>query len=131
VIPPNWETDHAQVASKAATAKCVITIPGTRPSINTDLSYPTSTSNTLYEGGCRIQAWTGDSTPVLGDQTLERSTYLVQLDYEAAGILIGALVKVTETSDPDLVGASFTVEKPLMGSLRFNRDLFCVLDKGA
>ena len=130
VIPADWETSHAPVVRKTFTAKCRINRQEIRPVANDDLSYSDEPTQTpLYDGGCRVQSLAGDSQTLQGDEILQRSSYLVALDYDAHGIAPGDVVTVYESNDPDFENLTLTVRAPLDGSLRFERDLYCVIDR--
>lgn len=129
VVPTRWESDHAPVAAGAATATCTIHKPAVTPIANSDLSYTAGSPTLVHSGSCRVQAWTGNTAPTLGDQRLERSTYLVQLEQDVSGVSTGDTVTIATCDDPDLVGETLTVKLSLSGSLRFSRDLLCVLDR--
>lgn len=133
VIPMNWEAAHAPVAAKTHTGTCQIHAPASTPTIGDDLSYeaPTEPTTPLYDGGCRIQKLTvGDAMTTLGDQALVRTRYLVSLDRVAAGIPVGAVVDITNSNDPDLNAGTLTVAQTTGGTLRFERDLICVISEG-
>lgn len=131
VIPHDWETTHAPVVAKTFTAKCRIKNPAGAPTIGDDLDYtPVDATAPVYDDWCRVQKITSDTMPTVGDQVLARSRYLVVLNRDATGVAVGATVDVYESNDPDLNGQVLTVAEPVDGSLRFERDLFCVSDEG-
>lgn len=130
MIPSSWEAEHATVAGKTRTVTCTIRPPASTPAkINPDLSYtPTWRPDAAYEGTCRVQALNNqDRTRLFGDEYQSTTIYLVAIDYEATGIGDGFLVEVTESNDPDLGGKQrLVVIASDLGSLRFERDLYCV-----
>lgn len=85
----------------------------------------------LYVGGCRIQALRAqDRTASLGGQEQRTSGYLVAIDYAAVDIPILATVEVTASSDLTLIepGRRLIVRDIDRGTVRFERDLYCVDD---
>lgn len=131
VIPATWEDAHAPVVAGTLTRACRVTNPAGAPVAADDLTYQAAPAVTVYEGPCRVQAWQDtDVTPRLGDQSLSRVPYLVVLARDAEGVRVGATVEVFHPDDPERVLLTLTVENPVEGSLRWERDLFCVLDRG-
>ena len=132
MIPKNWEANHSPVLDKTHTASCEIRPPASAPvKANSDLSYtPTSPAAPIYSGGCRVQILsraTDQSDRLFGDEHQTDVGYLVAIDYAAGDITPGCLVKITGSNDPQLGGdLSLVVTRVEMGSLRFERDLFCV-----
>lgn len=134
VIPTIWETSHAPVVSKTMTGTCVITAQRTTdvdPIMNADLTYTVPTpAAALYQGSCRVQALkANDNKAVTGEQDQRIATYLVSIERDAAFIPVGAVVKFTASSDETLDSPRrFVVKGADRGTLRFERDLYCVDD---
>lgn len=131
VIPPNWEAEHAKLVARTFTARVKIMPRATSPEINDDLSYDDKgTVSPVYDGGARIQVISGGrdaATQLVGDEPIAKVAYLVVIDREAEPIRRGYLVEVVECSDPTLQGdRRLVVERINRGSLRFERDLYCV-----
>lgn len=131
LIPPGWETAHAIVTKKSFTAciKVWAAADG-NPTINADMSYPTATDTALYDGDARIQVLNiGDTTREFGAEYQATAGYLVVIDL-AADITIdrGCVVQVTSSSDHSLLtaGRRLVVARVDRGSLRWERDLYCV-----
>lgn len=131
VVPPNWETDHATVVAKTLTAVVEIRPRASMPAtINDDLSYtPAASPAPAYSGRARIQVLNGEeSVKVLGEQVRATVAYLVVIDRSAGPIERGHMVKVLAASDPTLLepGRRLVVERLDRGSLRWERDLYCI-----
>lgn len=131
VIPVGFEESHAAVVRKAATARCKVwsQTAGT-PQINDDLTYdPTTEPAPVYDDACRIQALDNkDIVVALGEEVQARSAYLFVLDRSADDIHRGDQVVVTECTDPTLMveGHVLTVARVTRGSLRWERDVYCI-----
>lgn len=126
-----WEGAHAVVVGKAATAEIIVWAPADgSPSVNPDLSYGTATDDALYTGHARVQVLNiGDSSKVFGEEYQTRAGYLVVIDREAdSSIDRGAVVEITSCTDPSLEaeGRRLVVARVDRGSLRWERDLYCV-----
>ena len=131
VISADWETSHAPVVRKTCTATCKVwAAADNAPSINADLSYDAASDTVLYTGSCRIQVLNiGDSTRTLGEEYQAKAGYLVVIDRDANSTIDrGCVVEVTASSDPSLLAAGrrLAVARVDRGSLRFERDLYCV-----
>ncbi len=77
----------------------------------TSMAY-TDAFTPIYTGPCRVQltaAMTGVGTPVAGErvQVVQRAT--VQLPLAVTGVKVDDRVRVTASSDPDLVGNIYRV----------------------
>lgn len=136
VIPADWEQSHAPVARKTFTAAIKIYGPPTAgtAAVNTDLTYePPAAATVLYEGPARIQVLNAQqSATEVGQQSQTTAGYLVAIDRETTGIPVGAAVQIVTSNDPDLAGAvRLYVAHGDRGSLRFERDLYCVDDLSA
>jgi hypothetical protein len=131
VIPANWEESHAVVVGKTFTADVIVwAAADDSPSINADLSYSTASDTQLYDDTARIQVLNiGDSSKVFGEEYQSKAGYLVVIDREAdSDIDRGCVVEVTKSSDPSLLeaGRRLAVARVDRGSLRWERDLYCV-----
>lgn len=132
MIPKNWETSHAPVLVKTHTALCEIRPKPTTPATaNPDLSYtPAAPDEAIYTGECRVQILTratDQNDRLFGDEHQNAVGYLVAVNYDAAGVTPGCLVAITSSNDPDLsADIRMVVTRVEMGSLRFERDLYCV-----
>jgi hypothetical protein len=134
VIPKDWETSHAIVATKTMTGTCRIRPQATsnvEPVMNADLSYDTSTADAaIYTGPCRIQELkTRDTGATVGEQDLRIANYLVTIGRDAGDIPVGALVEVISSTDATLASPRRLVVRTVArGTLRWERDLHCVDD---
>jgi hypothetical protein len=133
VVPERWEEEHAHVVRKTTAASISIWPAkgaGSTPSIGNDLSYATPAAQTaLYEGAARIQVLNaGDNERVFGGEYLTARGYLVVIDRDSdPAIDRGAVVEVTEAGDPSLLTSRRLVVAAVdRGSLRWERDLYCV-----
>jgi len=132
VIPADWETSHAPVVSKTMTTPCVIrnAQPGT-PAFDVALGHSVRPAGfVLYTGNSRVQVLNAqDAGARIGEQDQQTAAYLVVIDREAANIPLGATIEFPTATDPTLLGnRRLVVRKTARGSLRFERDLYCVDD---
>lgn len=132
IIPADWETSHAVPAGKFRTADCTIYGLSTgEPVYDPALGYSVVPEPpVLYTGTARVQVLSAqESSARMGGQNLQAATYLVAIDYAAGEIPLGALVAFTNITDPTLAtGRRLTVAKIDRGSLRWERDLYCIDD---
>lgn len=135
VIPTGWVAGHQPAVNKTMTAACTLRQPGTRQSWDAEAEQNLAVPNDpYYEGGARVQALATQAreVPVADDPTTV-AQYLVVVDAAAGvsgdrvGPAEGDLVTVAGSGDPLLDGQELRVVQVVMGSLRFERDLFCVL----
>lgn len=134
VIPTHWERDHAPVVEKTLTGVCSIYPPpgqgGAEPVMAADLSWEVPDIDPLYtDVPCRVQHHTGSTRPSeQAGQSVMLSEYLVVVPYACDGIPARAVVVFTG-GDPDLLTTpALYVRDPLLGTLRWERDLLCVDD---
>lgn len=134
VIPNDWEDSHATVVRKTFTATVQIFPPfedQTAPVLAADLTYATSAAvDPIYQGGARIQVLNGqETTNLVGDQAQLTAGYLVVVDRDGTDIPPRAVVRILTSTDPTLNdGRRLTVRKVARGSMRWERDLWCVDD---
>jgi hypothetical protein len=129
------------VAVKTMTATIKIFPPaGTSdpPAVNTNLTYAPGTGpDPLYGGAdgapARIQVLNSQQAATeVGSQTQVTAGYLVAIDREADDVPTGAVVQIITCTDPDLRGTTrLYVSHIDRGSLRFERDIYCVDDLSA
>lgn len=139
VIPRDWETNHGRVIAR--TMPCVVSLrrPGSTMTRNTETKQQDYAKLTPYATGqpARIQAHTTtgtNKTTQTAEETVQVTGYLITLtfcrvlEHEPA---VGDLVDVVDATDQLVLGRTFRVEQIPVGSLRFERDLFCILqDRG-
>lgn len=135
VIPTHWERDHAPVVEKTLTGVCSIypapEAGGAEPVMAPDLSWTVPDVDPLYaDVPCRVQHHTGSTNPQdQAGQGVMTSEYLVVVPYALDGITARCVVIFTASNDPDLnTTPALYVRDPLVGTLRFERDLMCVDD---
>lgn len=132
VIPADWESSHAPAVERTFTAQVQVIDPhdSTPPALGADYSYSGGTAGTpVYTGGARVQVMNGQAAAdVLGDQQQLTALYLVAIGRDAT-VPVGSVVTVTDSDDAHLSdGRRLIVRKVAGGSLRFERDLWCVDD---
>lgn len=134
VFPTDFEASHAVVVAKAATATVTIYAPAQvgASTMNADFSFtPTAAAEPLHNDvGARIQALNGQETAALvGDQQQITTAYLVVVDWDLE-VPHNAIVQVTTCTDPSLLGdRRLIVRRNTRGSIRWERDLYCVDDQ--
>jgi len=130
VIPADWSASHAVVAAKTFTAPVEVFDPaaGTEPALQADFTYSAgAVAAPIFTGSARIQVMNGQAADILGEQQVLTALYLVVVD-RAADIPVGSRVLVGDGVDPLLDGRHLIVRKAAGGSLRWERDLWCVDD---
>lgn len=129
VIPSGWAEGHRPVVDKTGTAACTIRVPGTVQGWDDTTEQNESTPNAAYyTGSCRVQslATQARQVTVAGDpETIASHLVVVPATISPA---TNDLVKVTASGDTLLDGRVLRVVQVVYGSLRFERDLFCVLN---
>lgn len=128
VIPATWAADHRPVV--VGSWNGAVTITGPPP--GTSSWNPTTEQNeadpgpTVYEGPARVQALAGQGrTVVLADDSEVLVDYLVVVPHDVP-TEAGDTVSVTDGHDDALLEAqSLRIRQVVMGTERFERDLFC------
>lgn len=95
-----------------------------------DLSWTVPDVAPLYaDVACRVQHHTGSTRPSeQAGQSVMLSEYLVVVPYALVGIGVRSVIIFT-AGDPDLITTpALYVRDPLVGTLRWERDLMCVDD---
>ena len=132
IIPLGWEATHAAIVAGARTGTCVI-VPGNvdsaEPVLNADFTYtPGSAPEELYDGSCRVQAaGTQAQLSRFAEQAQHLDKYLVVIERNIE-IPVRAVVHFTAGSDPVLVGRRMVVHAYDVGTLTWERDLYCTFD---
>lgn len=137
VIPADWGTSHAPVITGTFTGTVIIRgLPG-EPVMGDDFEYTTPEAPILYGSppnqtpNARIQVLPAqDKNTQLGGQDVRTAGYLVVINHDAPHIPLLSTVEVTTSSDPllNLAGRRLVVRDYDMGTIRFERDLYCVDD---
>lgn len=135
IFPKDFEASHGVVVGKAATATVLIFPPpaGTGATMNADFTYATPDPATAIYGSqdsgpnARIQVLGAQESAALAvDQEVVTVGYLVVIDRNA-DIPLDAVVQITASSDTTLLGdRRLVVRKIARGSVRWERDLWCV-----
>lgn len=126
VISSRWSEHHRPTATGTMTATCEITRRGTGGTTDADGTYTPGGPSTLYTGPCRVQALASrQEVVVVGEAQETEHRYLVTIEFDAAEVRIGDLVKVTAAKDAGLVGRQLRVSDMAHGSEVWERDLFC------
>lgn len=145
VIPKDWGTSHAPVATKTMRGTCQLLPPGEGELVfdRTEGVSKRGDVEPSYDGPCRIQKLNAqDQTRVVGEQTQITVGYLVTLSLDVPGATAGTFAadtatvahRVLITTNPDgpsLVGTRLSVTSIIRGTERFEVDLFCVEDQSA
>jgi hypothetical protein len=135
VIPADWDTSHAPVATKTMRALVSLRHPGSQAGAFDDTTQqrpdvPLAAYAT--DVPARVQAQ--KSTAIRGivdaaEETLHVAGYLVTLPLDtSAEIKAEDLIQVGSSTDPLLTGRTLRVVDLVRGSERFERDLFCILN---
>lgn len=125
----DWATHHQTVVLGTLRGRVSIRLPGGTQGWSDAAQQNVLTPHAPYAADvpARVQALSGEARTVqLADDTEVIADYLVVIpaDHVVAG---GHLVDVTNSEDPALTGLTLRVEKAVLGTERFERDLFCTL----
>lgn len=143
VIPADWGSSHAPVATKAMRGTCQLLSPGEGPLVfdKTEGVSKRGDVEPSYAGPCRIQRLNAqDRNAVVGDQSQTTVGYLVTLSLGVPGETDGTRAADTATlahrvlitacpDGPALVGERLSITSIGKGTERFEVDLFCVEDQ--
>lgn len=136
VIPADWETSHAPIAAKTMTGVAALRLPGVTMAWSDAEQRTVPTPHAPYATGVPVRVQAHRETAVdraadVADQTIEVAGYLVTLPRGDAGadqIAPGHLIDITSSSDPLAAGVTFRVIELVLGTLRFERDVFAVVN---
>lgn len=127
VVHGGWSQHHRPTATGTMTAECVITHRTGDGSTGAGGDWAPNPPVTLYDGACRVLAvTTHERVLIVGEEQDTRRRYLVSIEYDAAEMPIGALVKITKSKDAHLVGKSLRIADVEHGSEQWQRDLTCL-----
>lgn len=130
VIPTGWAEAHQPVVEGTMTATVTLREPGGTqgPFDETTGTYPLVPHPPYATVPCRVQAVHTMARRInVAEDVLTVVGYLVTIPAALTGVRPGHLAAVTDSSDPDLDGLVLNVDDVVLGSLRFERDLFCSL----
>lgn len=129
VIPDDWAAHHETVVLGTLRGLVDLREPGTVQAWNPATEQNDLTPKPPYYSDvpARILALSGQARVLqLADDTEVIADYLVVVPADKV-VSGGHLVDVTDSEDPALNGRTLRVEKAVMGTERFERDLFCTL----
>lgn len=127
VIHPRWSEHHRPTATGTMTATCVISYRTGSGTTASDGTWTPGATETLYTGPCRVLAvTTHERVLVVGETQDTRRRYQVSIRHDAPETPVGALVAITESVDPQLVGKKLRVSDITLGSEVWERDLICL-----
>ena len=139
VIPAQWQESHGVVAAKTMTFTVNLRHPGTTMaydhSVGHSVATPLAPSPTNVP--TRVQAHretAQDSERVQGEESVRVTGYLVTLPLstDLTGLATGDLIDFpADCPDPLLAGAHLRIVDLIRGSLRFERDVFAVINDTA
>lgn len=131
VVPHGWDDNHRPVVEGTWTARVELRHPAvaTITSWNAATEQTETTPNPPYfEGWARVQRTAGQgANPQVADDPEPVSTYLVALDADVE-TEAGDIVTVLLSGDAILDAQPLYVTHVAVGSLRFERDLYCSLN---
>lgn len=124
VIPAGWSAHHRPVSESAMTATCRVEVPGTPGAFDDDTGYRTaSTPTVLYEGKARVMVNFRPQSANLAEQDTSTQRYTVAIPNSGPTIPYAAVVVVTATKNPRLLGRAFYVESAAISSENFEQVL--------
>jgi hypothetical protein len=128
VIPTGWEASHRPVAEKTMTAAIELRHPGTRQEWSDALEQMVAVPHDpYYSGTCRVQAMATKALNVAVAEDPETvASYLITVPATVAPSELD-LGTIADSGDALLDGRVLVVDQVVLGSVRFERDLFCTL----
>lgn len=128
VIPPGWAAHHRPVVAGSWNGAVKVTgpPPGTSHWDDAAEQNVADPGATVYEGPARVQALAGQGrTIVLADDSEVLVDYLVVVPAEVTAEA-GHTIEVTDGHDDALLeDQTLRIRQVVMGTERFERDLFC------
>lgn len=134
VIPLDWNTTHAPVVDRAARGQCALRAPAQEQEWN-GTQVQTVPAAPYWTGPCRVQALsasTGARAVITVEDREFSADFLIVLPL-MVDVSPGHLVDVLEQpesvsgADSQLMGLVLQVEHVVVGTERFERDVFCTL----
>lgn len=131
VIPHGWDDQHRPVVEGTMTARVSIRRPGPAgitwdPDLEQDVSTPHTPH---FEGWARVQRTSGmGANPVTAGDPEPLGDFLVAVPADADQAEAGDLVTLSLSGDPILDQTPLFVAHVTVGSLRFERDLYCTFN---
>lgn len=115
-------------AEQQMTDTCTITGPGGTPSFNSSTGAITASAGaSLYSGKCRVKpANVQDRQVQAGERSVQVWPYVVSVPMSATGVGVDAVVTVTASADPELVGQVLIVKDVTRGTNVTARRLGCI-----
>lgn len=111
---------------------CEIRLPDTQgpydPVANTHTPVPGAL---IYAGPCRVRHMDNETQVArIAEQQVSMADYRVTVPSYVAGVQVDLRVKVTASTDADLVGQRLTVVGVGKGTLRIQRVILCTMNEG-
>lgn len=137
VIPPDWETSHAQVMTGTFPDLVSLRAPGGTPAWNPGNHRTEVTANTPFATRvpARIHAIGADAQNTAADDVVRVAGYDVWLPLDGDGVDAivvdgeqDTLIDVTSSQDPMLTGKTLQVTGVIRGTSRFERHLLATLN---
>lgn len=111
---------------------CEIRLPDTQgPYDPVTNEHPVIPGALVYAGPCRVRHMDNETQVArIAEQQVSVADYRVTVPADVAGVLVDLRVKITASSDSDLVGQRLTVVGIGKGSVRIQRVILCILSEG-
>lgn len=129
VIHPDWQTAPQGISAGAGTAACTIRHPGSASAWDAATEQMVNVPNApYYAGSCRVEELDTQARQVVAADDPETiARYSVVIPAAELGA-IDDLVRVSGSGDALLDGQTLRVVSIELGSARFERVLYCVLN---
>lgn len=127
-MPARWSEHHRPVSTGLQTARCAITRTTGDGTLDGAGVWHPPTPTGVYSGPCRVGSAPTASPQTVGDRAVYTITHTVAIEYDAAEVLEGDIVTITEAADAGLVGKQLRVVNPRYGSEQWERVLACTDD---
>lgn len=129
VIPTGWEEAHRPVVDKTRTAACELRMPGTTQVWSPEQDQMVDVPLMPYWTGlARVQDLTDNvgANSIVAEDDPMTLRFLVVVGAEVTA-REGDVVRVTDAGDPMMNPLTLTVSRVVIGTERFERDLYCTV----
>ena len=121
-----------QHADSLMTDACEIRLPDTQgPYDPVKNTHPVVPGALVFAGRCRVRHMENEAqVAAVAEQQVTVADYRVTVPASVSGVLVDLRVKITDTTDAELLGQRLTVVGVAKGTWRVQRVLLCVLNEG-
>ena len=126
---PRWSEHHRPTSTALQTACCEITRPGVGGgALDEGNVWTPAAESAVYSGPCRVGSDPTAAAQQAGDAPVGIVQYTVAIEWDAAEVLEGDTVTITQAADPGLAGKQLRVTNPRHSAESWERVLACTDD---